>query len=137
METTSGPSSPIPLVYAATVNGRLASRRAVVAAWAIPALVQAVGWIACFKRYPGDGPAVYFRNILAGVSGPSLAIASARGLVTPNSLPQYGFIAGVSWLVLLHVVCMRWARRVPMHVHIALSVVWEVAGWFLYSAMCY
>ncbi len=125
-----------PLSYATAAATHTAYRVAVVGAWLIPTLLQAIGWIAFFP-FGDDGPEVYARNILAGISGFSLFGASVLGLVTPNSLPQYLAVAVASWVVVLSVACMRWARRLPVALHVALAVFWNIVGLFLYAVMCH
>jgi hypothetical protein len=113
------------------------TRKAVVAAWLLPVFLQLLGWIFLFKPFPGDGIIVYTRNFAAGISGFVLFEFSALGFVPPNNTVRYSIIAVSSWIVLLSVANLPRVRRMPLKVHFAISVAWNLVGLFLYFVMCF
>lgn len=115
---------------------RAPARSWIVTAWLAPVAVQALAWALLFQPFPGDGAAVYARNIAASITGMPLLVGSFVGVVPPNDLSAYSFLAVATWTSLL-LLAVTVARPLPLAAHLALSAFWNLSGTFLYLALCY
>lgn len=111
-------------------------RWAILIAWLWPVAFQLLALVVFFRPTDPQITAwIRWRNFFRSVAGIPAYASSTLGLMDPNGLQAHAIMAAVVWPILLAAVTLTPIRRLPLAVHITLSILWSFGGCCLTSAI--
>jgi hypothetical protein len=124
------PDTPTLLDYQLSPRPRQPPTRfQILAAWIVPIGVQAIfNFAAPMPLVPLTSFWIRSRNFFRSIVAIPTTLLFSLRMTDPNGLQTHAVMAAIIWPILLAVVTLTPIRRLPLIIHVILSVAWTMSG---------